>query len=86
MRTEIGIGLIVSGTSLVLLLLFAGWRRLPARVALGLVGVLGATIGAGVLLLQDDPRVADWAVTLAALAVFTPLHVQFVLGAPGRPA
>lgn len=86
MHTEIGIGLIVSGTSLVLLLLFAGWRRLPARVALGLAGVLGATIGAGVLLLQDDSRAADWVVTLAGLAAFTPMHVRFVLGGPGRPA
>ncbi len=86
MRTEIGIGLIVSGTSLVLLLLFVGWRRLPAQVALGLAAALGATIGGGVLLLQDDPRVADWAVTLAGLAALTPLHVRFVLGAPGRPA
>lgn len=66
-----------------LLALLARWRRLPARASLVLSAVLGATIGAGALLLQDDPGTADWAVTLAVLGVGTPVHFRFALGTPG---
>ena len=83
MRTGIGIGVVVSAGALGLVAL-ARWRRLPGRMALILASVLGAAVGAGALLLQDDPEMADWVVTLGVLAAFTPLHVRMLVGRPGQ--
>jgi hypothetical protein len=84
-RTGIGVGLGVFGGGLGLLML-ARWRRLPERTAPILASVLGAAVGAGALLLQDDPEAADWVVTLGLLAAFTPLHVRMLVGRPGQAA
>ncbi len=45
---------------------------------------VSAAVGAGALLLQDDPEAADWVVTLGVLGAFTPLHVRMLGGRPGR--
>ena len=85
MRTGIGVGVIVSAGLLGLLLL-ARWRMVPERTAPILAPLLGVALGAGVLLLQDDPEVADWVVALGGLAAFTPLHVRMLVGRPGQAA
>jgi hypothetical protein len=80
------VALIGIGVCLGLVITFGLWRRIPARAADIVLALLGMTVGAGALLLQDDPRVADWMITLGLLAAFTPLHCRFVFGPPGRSA
>ena len=75
-----------TGLALGLAVVFGLWRRLPARAADLTLAALGMMVGTGALLLQQDPRPADWVVTLALLALLTPAHCRFVFGAPGRPA
>ena len=83
MRTGIGVGVVVSAGALGLVVL-ARWRRLPERAAPILASVLGAAVGAGALLLQNDPEAIDWMVTLGVLAAFTPLHVRMLVGRSGQ--
>jgi hypothetical protein len=80
-----GAALIVLGGGLGLLVVFGLWHRLSALSALLLVGALGMLIGAGALLLQEDPGPADWIVTLGVLGIFTPVHCRWVFGPPGPP-
>ncbi|HEU4354165.1 MAG TPA: hypothetical protein VFT27_01120 [Actinomycetota bacterium] len=82
MRTTLGVA-IVAVAGVALLTLLARWRRSSGPVPLVLLAVVGAAIGTGALLLQDDPGPADWAVTLAVLAAGTPMHFRFLLGPPG---
>lgn len=82
MHTTLGVTIIVVA-GVAMLVLLARWRRTSGQGPLALLAVLGAAIGAGALLLQDDPGAADWVVTLAALAAGTPAHVRFMLGPPG---
>ena len=86
MRTNIAIAVVTSAAVLGLVLVFGLWHRLPERSALGAAGALGMALGAGVLLLQDDPGTADWLVALGMLAVGTPVHCRMVFGRPGRVA
>jgi hypothetical protein len=81
-----GIALIVSGTLLALLVVFGGWRRLRAPVALSSLAICGAVVGAGALLVQEHASAFEWALTLAALGVFAPVHARLVFGPPGVPA
>lgn len=82
MRTTVGVlTILVAGVAILAVL--ARWRRTPGPAALVFLAVLGAAVGAGALLLQDDPGVADWAVTLSALALAAPAHFRFMLGPPG---
>ena len=76
------IGLILGGTALgsVVVLL---WHVIPAGAALVAVSALGAVIGVGAMLLQDDPGPADWIVALGLLIAFTPVHCRLVFGPPG---
>jgi hypothetical protein len=81
-QTTVGVvTIVVAGVALLAVL--ARWRRMSGPAPVGILAALGAAIGAGALLLQDDPGVADWAVTLAVLAVGAPLHFRFMLGPPG---
>lgn len=80
------LGLIVGGTVLGLIVVLTLWHRLPRWVALAAVSLIGAVIGAGALLLQQDPGPADWVATLGILLAFAPVHCRFVFGDPGRPA
>jgi hypothetical protein len=86
MRTGGGTGLIVAGTGLMLVTVFVLWRRVPAWTALVAVSAFAVAIGAGGLLLLDDPGPADWAVALGVLAVGAPIHLRLVFGAPGPRA
>jgi hypothetical protein len=85
-RNDIAIVVAAVAAVLGLVLVFGLWHRLSERVALAAAGVLGMALGAGVLLLQDDPGPGDWLVALGLLAVGTPLHCSMVFGRPGRPA
>lgn len=80
------VGLIVVGAGLGLVVGIGLWRRVPAWAAFSAVSVLGAVVGTGALLLQEDPGVADWLVVLGLLVAFTPLHCRYVFGVPGRSA
>jgi hypothetical protein len=81
-----GIALIVSGTLLALLVVFGGWRRMPAGAAFSILAVTGVIVGAGALLVQGHASAFEWAITLAALGVFAPVHARIVFGPPGTPA
>jgi hypothetical protein len=81
-----GVALIVAGVGLGLVVVFALWEPLSAAAAFTALAGLGMMVGAGALLVQDDPGLADWALTLGALAVLTPLHGRLVFGTPGRSA
>lgn len=80
----VGIGLIVAGGLLSVLTAFGLWRRLAAAAGFGGLAASGAIVGAGALLVQDEVAAAEWAITLLALAVLTPVHARLVLGRPGR--
>jgi hypothetical protein len=84
MNSGVGLALIVAGAFLSLLTVFGLWRKLPWAAALVLLAAAGAIVGAGALLVQDDPGTADWALTLLVLGALTPLHARLVFGAPGR--
>jgi drug/metabolite transporter (DMT)-like permease len=85
-RTEIALVLVGATTVLGLVLVFGLWHRLPERVALATAGAIGMALGAGVLLLQEDPGPWDWVAALGILAVGTPLHCRMVFGRPGSVA
>lgn len=69
-----------------LLAVLAAWRRIPGGAALLLVGVLGATIGAGALALQTDPTPVEWLITVVVLGAAAPAHFRVALGPPGGEA
>ena len=75
--------MIVAGASFGCVVMFGLWRRLSALIALGLVGLSGAVIGAGGLLVQDDVGAASWVVTMLAFVVMMPVHARLVFGPPG---
>jgi hypothetical protein len=81
-----GTALIVAGVGLGLVVVFALWGRLSVAAAFVALAALGMMVGAGALLVQEDPGPADWVLTLGALAVLTPLHARLVFGTPGRSA
>ena len=86
MHVGAGAAAITVGMGLSALLVFGVWRRVPAVVAYGLAAVLGALVGAGALLVQDEPGRADWLVVLAGFAMLAPIHHRFLVGQPGRRA
>lgn len=83
MRVSGGASLIAAGTAFGLLAVFVLWRRLPERTALAIMGVCGAAIGAGALLVQDRASAGDWVLAVGVLAFVTPLHARLVFGRPG---
>ena len=57
--------------------------RVPPPVAMVLLAAVGACLGGGALLVQDEPvNSANWAVTLLLGALFLPVHVWVALGPP----
>ncbi len=85
MDKGVAIGLILGGTAVSLIVVLVLWRLIPAWAALVGVSLLGALIGVGAMLLQDDPGPADWVVALGLLISFTPVHCRLVFGRPGPP-
>ncbi len=91
-----GIAMIVGGTVLACVVMFALWHRVPSSVAVCLAALAGAVVGSGGLLVQEDVGVASWVVTLVVFVVLTPMHTRLVFGpagphgrtmvAAGRPA
>jgi hypothetical protein len=82
MNTGLGIVLIAAGSLLGLLVVFAMWDRWSAAVSQGLLVGCGVLAGAGALLVQGGASTAEWAATLVALGVLTPLHARVVFGRP----
>jgi hypothetical protein len=80
------VGLVAVGTAVGLFVGLVLWHRIPPWVAYGAVSVLGAAMGAGALLLQDDPGAADWFVVLGVTLALTPVYCRFLFGHPGRAA
>ncbi|MGE5459474.1 MAG: hypothetical protein ACM3WR_02475 [Solirubrobacterales bacterium] len=83
MRTGVGVSVVVVAGALGLLLL-ARWRHLPARTASICAAAVGAAVGAGALLLQDDPGVADWVIAVGLLGSVAPLHARMLVGPADR--
>lgn len=86
MRTQVGVALIAAAVGLGLVLVFVLWKRVSLVPALSALACLGMVAGAGALLVQEGPALADWVATLGGLAVLTPLHCRFAFGPPGRSA
>ena len=83
MAVGAGVALIAGGVLASLLVLFVGWRRLSAPLALGILVLCGVAIGAGGLLVQDGAAVGSWVITLGLLGALSPLHGRLVFGPPG---
>jgi hypothetical protein len=83
MSTGQDVWLVIAGTVVALGVAALLWPRLAARAAVLTVSVLGAVLTGGALLLQEDPRLADWAVALGVVVAFAPLHCRFAFGPPG---
>ena len=57
--------------------------RVPQPVAMALLAAVGACLGAGALLAQDEPvNALNWAATLLLGALFLPVHVWVAFGPP----
>ena len=57
--------------------------RVQPPVAMALLAVVGACLGAGALLVQDEPvNAVNWAATLLLGALFLPVHVWVAFGPP----
>jgi di/tricarboxylate transporter len=57
--------------------------RVPPPVAMSLLAVVGACLGAGALLVQDEAvNAVNWATTLLLGALFLPAHVWVAFGPP----
>jgi hypothetical protein len=78
-----GVALIAAGALGSLLVLFAGWRRLSALLALGILVLCGLAIGAGGLVVQAESGVGSWVITVGLLGALSPLHGRLVFGPPG---
>lgn len=78
-----GIALIVVGSLTGALVQLAMWRRLATAPALALLGLSGAAVGAGALLVQDRAGPGSWVVTLVVLGGLVPIHARLVRGRPG---
>ncbi len=61
-------------------------RKLPASVALPASGAAGAAMGAGALLVQKDPGVGEFVLTMGVLAVLAPLNWRLLRGPSGGDA
>jgi len=85
MSDAAGVALIVAGFAGVLVVGFALRRRLPAAAGFVLLAVFSVAAGAGALVVQDHVGVADWIVTLTAMALLGPVHMRFLAG-PFGPA
>jgi hypothetical protein len=82
-KVGLGVGLIAAGSLLGLLVVFAAWGRVAAAASLAALVGCGALVGAGALLVQDAASGVEWALTLVALSVLTPVHARLVFGPPG---
>ena len=57
--------------------------RVPGPVSASLLAVVGACLGAGALLVQDESvNAVNWAATLLLGAAFVPTHVWIAFGRP----
>jgi hypothetical protein len=83
MAVGAGVALIAGGALGSLLVLFAGWRRLSAPLAFGLLVLCGVAIGAGGLLFQDEVSLGSWVITVGLLGALSPFHGRLVFGLPG---
>jgi hypothetical protein len=79
----LGVALIVGAAALALSAAFFLRTRLPGAVVTGVLAAAGVGLGAGALLVQDDPSAVDWWATLMGLAVLVPFHARVVLGPLG---
>jgi hypothetical protein len=68
------------GAALAVLTSFGLRTRFPAPVVAALLGISGAAIGWGGMLLQPDPPVWQAVFAVVALAVLVPFHVRVVVG------
>lgn len=63
--------------------MFVGRQRYANGVVDALLGVEGAALGIGGLLLVDDVGVGSWVLTPLALAVLAPVHVRALFAGDG---
>lgn len=78
-----GIALLLGAGALAVITATMVRTRLPQPATMVLLAVLGACLGAGALLVQDEPvNALNWAATLLLGALFLPAHVWVAFGPP----
>ena len=55
-------------------------QRLPSIAVTAILAAVGAGLGWGGMLLQDDPSPGEFIAAVVLLAVLVPAHVRIVLG------
>lgn len=84
MLSGAGVALIAVGSVISLFTGLVLRTRLSTAGVVAIVAASGISVGVGALLVQRDPGVVDWVVTLASLAVLAPVHARVMLGRLGR--
>lgn len=86
MHERLGVILIVGGS--VVSVPVALWlrARMPSFLVWLVLGLSGAVVGAGALLVQRAVSPPEWVVTVAALGAGMPVHARLVFGRFGPTA
>jgi xanthosine utilization system XapX-like protein len=78
-----GIALLLGAGALAVITATMLRARLPKPATMALLALLGACLGAGALLVQDEPvNALNWAATLLLGSLFLPVHVWVAFGPP----
>jgi hypothetical protein len=82
---SVAVGALVIWTAAMLgsAVMFVVWDRLAPPVAFGLLGITGALVASGGLLVQEATDVGSWMIAVGLLASLGPLHGRLVFGPPG---
>jgi hypothetical protein len=78
--SDAAIWIVVAAAAGALLTAFPLRTRLPAPLVVLILGVAGAALGWGGMLLRPDPSAGELVAAIVLLAVLVPAHVRIVLG------
>jgi hypothetical protein len=86
--SEAAMWIVVAAAAVALVVAFPLRTRLPSPFVVSILGVAGAALGWGGMLLRPDPSVGELVAAIVLLAVLVPAHVRIVLGrfGPRAPA
>lgn len=81
---DTGTSIVVAAAVLALTAAFVLRPRLPAPLVAVLLGLSGAGIAWGGMLIRPDPSIGEVVAAVVMLALLAPAHVRIVLGPFGR--